>query len=256
MDNDELNEITPNQRRALSKGLAALETMAGLWAAEIRLSEMSVRLAEAAAEQRPARIAAFIEQAFIEGAYRHFLDHRDGKTPEASERATEAKPSASAAPGIELPTPHWARDLHGETEVYTKDDLRAAIAAAREEERQQQLVRIRHLEHERDSARADLRARLAAPEGDKPFPYLVQPPSYSPTYRTQPQAKAQEQPPQTEGMLPAGEARITPEFVAKALEALDSMDDYARMESGVSATGPVNLLKSFIETAAIVHQLK
>lgn len=47
-----------------------------------------------------------------------------------------------------------------------------------------------------------------------------------------------------------GDARITPEFVDKAREALDSMDDYARMESSVAASGPVALLKSFIDVAA------
>jgi hypothetical protein len=33
---------------------------------------------------------------------------------------------------IQLPTPSWARDHHGETEVYTKEDLLAAMASERE----------------------------------------------------------------------------------------------------------------------------
>jgi len=33
----------------------------------------------------------------------------------------------------------------------------------------------------------------------------------------------------------------------QALEALESMDDYARMEIGVTAQGPYNVLKKFIE---------
>ena len=41
-------------------------------------------------------------------------------------------------------------------------------------------------------------------------------------------------------------SRITP---AQALEALDSMDDYARMEVGVDAMGPRETLRKFIEQA-------
>ena len=70
-------ELSINQKRALSEGLSALEAMADIWSAEIRLSEMAQRIADAPAEQRPGTITAMIEQAFIEGAYRHFLDHKD-----------------------------------------------------------------------------------------------------------------------------------------------------------------------------------
>ncbi|SDR47350.1 hypothetical protein [Paraburkholderia tuberum] len=73
-----LEQMTPNQRRALDKGLAALETMAGLWAAEIRLTEMAQRISEVPdAAERATRIAAMIELGFTEGAYRCFLDHKD-----------------------------------------------------------------------------------------------------------------------------------------------------------------------------------
>lgn len=43
--------------------------------------------------------------------------------------------------------------------------------------------------------------------------------------------------------------------VAEALEALDSMDDYARMDCGVDAHGPRNVLKSFIEQHMKPHDL-
>jgi len=72
---EELEDLTPNQRRALGKALSALQTMAAMWGAEIRLSEAAQRLANYQPEaERAKAIAAFIEQAFIEGAYRHYLD--------------------------------------------------------------------------------------------------------------------------------------------------------------------------------------
>jgi hypothetical protein len=75
---DDLAQMTPNQRRALNKALAALETMAALWASEIRLTDLSKRIADVPdAAERAKRIAAFVEQGFIEGAYRHYLDHKD-----------------------------------------------------------------------------------------------------------------------------------------------------------------------------------
>lgn len=44
---------------------------------------------------------------------------------------------------VKLPTPSWARDMHGETEVYTVDEVRAILAAAepviRAEERERNL---------------------------------------------------------------------------------------------------------------------
>lgn len=75
---DDLAQMTPNQKRALSKALSALETMAALWAGEIRLTDMAKRIADVPdAAERAKCIAAFIEQGFIEGAYRHYRDHKD-----------------------------------------------------------------------------------------------------------------------------------------------------------------------------------
>lgn len=75
---DDLAQMTPNQKRALSKALSALETMAALWASEIRLTDMAKRIADVPdAAERVKRIAAFVEQGFIEGAYRHYIDHKD-----------------------------------------------------------------------------------------------------------------------------------------------------------------------------------
>lgn len=75
---DALEDMTPNQRRALRKGLAALETMADLWAAEVRLSQIAERIASVPdADERARRIAAMIHLGFVEGAYRHHLDHKN-----------------------------------------------------------------------------------------------------------------------------------------------------------------------------------
>jgi chromosome segregation ATPase len=85
---DDLEQMTPNQRRALNKALAALETMAALWASEIRLTDLSKRIADVPdAAERAKRIAAFVEQGFIEGAYRHYLDHKDQIEALATDRA-------------------------------------------------------------------------------------------------------------------------------------------------------------------------
>jgi hypothetical protein len=105
-------ELSINQKRALSEGLSALEAMADIWAAEIRLSEMAQRIADAPAEQRPGTISAMIEQAFIEGAYRHFLDQKD-----AADRA--ARPVANKAEveqdKIDAERYRWLRN-HGDKE--------------------------------------------------------------------------------------------------------------------------------------------
>lgn len=71
---EKLEDLTPNQRRALGKALAALETMASMWGVEIGLRRVSEQLAMKPEAERANDIAAFIEQAFIEGAYRHYLD--------------------------------------------------------------------------------------------------------------------------------------------------------------------------------------
>jgi hypothetical protein len=74
--------MTPNQRRALNKGLAALEAMAVAWAAEVNLSHIAQVISDAPAAHRPRKIKQMLEQAFIEGAYRHYLD-RDPMAREA-----------------------------------------------------------------------------------------------------------------------------------------------------------------------------
>lgn len=82
---DDLEQMTPNQKRALSKGLAALEAMADLWAVEVRLNDMAERIASVADEaERAKRIAAMIHLGFIEGAYRHFIDNMDSKVRAAA----------------------------------------------------------------------------------------------------------------------------------------------------------------------------
>ncbi|CAN7607488.1 hypothetical protein LJR034_004638 [Caballeronia sp. LjRoot34] len=86
---DELEQMTPNQRRALNKALSALETFAAIWAAEIRLGAMSARIASVPSEaERAKRIEAMIEQGFIEGAYRHYLDHKNKCDELKAARAT------------------------------------------------------------------------------------------------------------------------------------------------------------------------
>lgn len=99
---DDLEQMTPNQRRALNKGLAALETMADLWAVETRLTDMSERIAAVADEaERAKRIAAMIHLGFVEGAYRHFLDHKDSQPAPspADERAAKISDYLNA-PGM------------------------------------------------------------------------------------------------------------------------------------------------------------
>lgn len=47
-------------------------------------------------------------------------------------------------------------------------------------------------------------------------------------------------------------SRITP---TQALEALDAMDDFARMEVGVDAHGPRETLRKFIEQASATSEI-
>jgi hypothetical protein len=96
---DELEQMSPNQRRALDKALSALETFAAIWAAEIRLSAMSARIAAVPSEaERAKRIAAMIEQGFIEGAYRHYLDHKDKCDELEAARATAEQSTEATVP--------------------------------------------------------------------------------------------------------------------------------------------------------------
>ena len=75
-----------NQKRAVRRALVALETMAEVWAAEVGLHHIAMKLSDAPIDQRASAFRAMMIQAFIEGAYRHFLDHESGKcvghTPE------------------------------------------------------------------------------------------------------------------------------------------------------------------------------
>lgn len=71
---DKLENMSVNQRRAANKALSALEAMAAIWAAEIRLGLMAKTLAESPEVGRADRIYAMLELAFTEGAYRHYLD--------------------------------------------------------------------------------------------------------------------------------------------------------------------------------------
>ena len=92
---DELEQMSPNQRRTLDKALSALETFAAIWAAEIRLTGMAERIAAVPSEEeRAKRIAAMIEQGFIEGAYRHYLDHKDKCDELEASRATADRATA------------------------------------------------------------------------------------------------------------------------------------------------------------------
>lgn len=89
---DELEKMTPNQRRALDAGLAALDTMAATWAAEVRLHEIAKHFAAIAdPDERATRIAAMVRQGFSEGAYRCFIDHKD-----QIELLSASNPAASA----------------------------------------------------------------------------------------------------------------------------------------------------------------
>lgn len=43
---------------------------------------------------------------------------------------------------------------------------------------------------------------------------------------------------------------LSKEDVVRALEALENMDDFARMDTGVDPVGPYKVLRDFIETRA------
>jgi hypothetical protein len=135
-------ELSINQKRALSEGLSALEAMADIWAAEIRLSEMAQRIADAPAEQRPCTIAAMIEQAFIEGAYRHFLDHKDAA--DRASRQVANKASEARKEDIELSWNEW----HKKTE-WVQEQIRTfpinALGKHRADVMREEIERLRKL---------------------------------------------------------------------------------------------------------------
>jgi len=88
----DFEQMTLNQKHAASNALRSLATMASLWAAEVRLSQLALRLAAVPDDsERAWRIATMIEHGFKEGAYRHFLDHKD---------AAPASPAPLAAAGL------------------------------------------------------------------------------------------------------------------------------------------------------------
>lgn len=97
----------------------------------------------------------------------------------AYERATEAKPSASVAPGIDpLYSGPMPNDIETARRMIERLRMRvfalsSAIAAAREEARKEENARLKVLLGEfagqalqAESVAADLRARLAAPQGE------------------------------------------------------------------------------------------
>ena len=75
----EYGDMDANQKRACNRALAALEAMAEIWAAKVGLHEIAAKVAHAPIERRVEAVQNMIEQAFIEGAYQHFLDHENGK---------------------------------------------------------------------------------------------------------------------------------------------------------------------------------
>jgi hypothetical protein len=87
----EYGDMDANEKMACNRALAALDTMAELWAAEIKLYEIAARVAHAPIERRVEAVRNMILQAFVEGAYRHFLDHELGKCV-TSERYPRTQP--------------------------------------------------------------------------------------------------------------------------------------------------------------------
>lgn len=85
-----LASLPAAEREALNKGLSALETMADLWAAEINLAKMSETIAGAPDPvKRAFAIRSMVEQGYIEGAYRTYLDYKYGKLPGQATVVTE-----------------------------------------------------------------------------------------------------------------------------------------------------------------------
>lgn len=73
---------TPNTPDvATQRAIAALDTMAALWAVEIGLRKMVETIALMPQPQRQDAIRALVQQGFVEGAYKHHCDAKDGKIP-------------------------------------------------------------------------------------------------------------------------------------------------------------------------------
>lgn len=71
---------TPNTPDdATQRAIAALDTMAALWAVEIGLREMVEKIALMPQPKMQDTIRALVQQGFAEGAYKHHCDAMDGK---------------------------------------------------------------------------------------------------------------------------------------------------------------------------------
>lgn len=73
---------TDEKDPATERALAALDAMAEQWAETIGLIDAMILIAgEPNRLKRGAKFMAFAKQAFVEGAYRCYLDAKDGKIP-------------------------------------------------------------------------------------------------------------------------------------------------------------------------------
>lgn len=70
---------TPDQ--STQRAIAALDTMAALWAVEIDLRGMVEKIAAMPKPQMQDTIRKLVQQGFVEGAYKHYCDAMDGKVP-------------------------------------------------------------------------------------------------------------------------------------------------------------------------------
>lgn len=66
---------------ATLKALSALDAMSELWGAEIGLRAMVNKISGMSRLKMIDAIEALALQAFVEGAYRHHIDVKDGKVP-------------------------------------------------------------------------------------------------------------------------------------------------------------------------------
>jgi hypothetical protein len=122
----ELEQMTPNQRRALDAGLAALDTMAATWAAEVKLFEIAKHFASISdPDERATRIAAMVRQGFSEGAYRCYLDHKDASAKQAARIAALEAQIATVAPAVDAQPVGVAGSMPG-TDGFTMAAFKAS----------------------------------------------------------------------------------------------------------------------------------
>lgn len=70
--------MSDEEKAALDKGLAALDTLAAIWGAEIGIQQTAAAIAGSyKAPGLDDRIAKIMHQSFVEGAYRCYIDHKD-----------------------------------------------------------------------------------------------------------------------------------------------------------------------------------